>query len=143
MTNQRNRLLRTVLDELFADPATPAGNNARRDAQLPPVNLFEAEYYYLIELAAPGLSKGDFVLTFDEDDNLVVSADRQPAQADAARREHYLVREFSFGKFRRTFVLPDDVDRAAITARAENGVLTVTLPKLRQQPGRPRTIAVE
>lgn len=143
MTNQRHRHLHSMLDELFNDFANPADDNTRRGAQLPPVNLFEAEYYYLIELAAPGLSKGDFALTFDDDDNLVVSAYKQSGQAEVARREHYLMREFSFDKFRRAFVLPDDVDRAAITAKAENGILTITLPKLRQQPGRPRTIAVE
>jgi HSP20 family protein len=42
----------------------------------------------------------------------------------------YLRREFSYSKFEQTLILPDDVKKDAISAKVENGVLTVELPKL-------------
>jgi len=42
----------------------------------------------------------------------------------------YLRREFSYSKFEQTLILPDDVDKDKISARVENGVLTVELPKI-------------
>ena len=39
-------------------------------------------------------------------------------------------REFSYTQFTQTFIMPDDVDKQKIGAKVDNGVLTVSLPKL-------------
>ena len=46
------------------------------------------------------------------------------------KRIHRLRREFSYGKFRQTLILPDDVDKNMIAARVSEGVLTIELPKI-------------
>ena len=47
-----------------------------------------------------------------------------------AFKSHYLRREFSYSKFEQTLLLPDDVDKDGIEAKVNDGVLTVSLPKL-------------
>ena len=49
------------------------------------------------------------------------------------RRSHYLRREFAYSKFEQTLILPDDVDRNLISAKVEDGVLTVNLPKIKRE----------
>jgi HSP20 family protein len=46
------------------------------------------------------------------------------------KNTRYLRREFSYSKFEQTLILPDDVKREDISARVDNGVLTVDLPKI-------------
>lgn len=60
---------------------------------------------------------------------------------DAKDAPKYLVRERSYAKFSRSFTLPDDVDSENITAKVENGVLHITLP--RKTIAAPRRIAIE
>lgn len=45
------------------------------------------------------------------------------------RHGKYLRREFSYSQFRQTLVLPDNVDKAKISAKQENGILTIFIPK--------------
>ena len=45
----------------------------------------------------------------------------------------YLRREFSYAKFQQTMILPDDVDKDRITAKVENGVLLIGLPKVSRE----------
>lgn len=51
-------------------------------------------------------------------------------KARTTRSEHYLRREFSYSNYQQTYVLPDDVNRDGITAKVDNGILEITLPKV-------------
>jgi HSP20 family protein len=51
---------------------------------------------------------------------------------DEAHKGHYVRREFSYTKFQQTMLLPEDTDREAISAKVENGVLLVNMPKLKK-----------
>jgi HSP20 family protein len=45
------------------------------------------------------------------------------------KKQHYLRREFSYANYQQNYSLPEDVVKDKISARVENGILTVTLPK--------------
>jgi HSP20 family protein len=45
------------------------------------------------------------------------------------KKQHYLRREFSYTNYQQSYSLPEDVVKDKISARVENGILTVTLPK--------------
>lgn len=105
----------------------------RVNSTLPAVNVMETENEYKVELAAPGLTKDDFNVYVDEDNNLVVNVEKKTEDSEKAKDGRYLRREFSYSKFQRTLVLPDDVDKDNISARVENGVLNIDLPKIKKE----------
>ena len=102
----------------------------KANATDPAINVIENEKDYRIELAAPGMSKEDFNIKLDEENNLVISMEKKNENKEEDKKNgRYLRREFSYSKFQQTMILPDDVDKDAISASVEHGVLTVDLPK--------------
>lgn len=102
----------------------------KANATAPAINVIENEKDYRIELAAPGMSKEDFNIKLDEENNLVISMEKKNENKEEGKKNgRYLRREFSYSKFQQTMILPDDVDKDAISASVEHGVLTVDLPK--------------
>ena len=111
----------------------------RANATAPAINVFETEKEYKVELAAPGMTKEDFNVHIDEDNNLVISMEKKVENKEEDKKEgRYLRREFSYSKFEQTMVLPDDVDKEKIAAHVENGVLSIALPCLLYTSPSPR-----
>ena len=97
---------------------------------------------YKVELAAPGMTKEDFNVHIDEENNLVISMEKKTESKeennkDEKKEGRYLRREFSYTKFQQTMILPDDVDKEKIGAHVENGVLHC-LSLQKQKKKRPR-----
>ena len=108
-------------DSLFQDWSRPAFATAA-----PRVDVREQADGYHLEAELPGLTEKDF--TVDVEHNLLTIAS-QSAQ-DSERDEHgYVIRERRSGTFKRSFALPQDVDAEQISARFQDGLLTVTVPK--------------
>ena len=106
----------------------------KTNATAPAINVIENDAEYLVEVAAPGMTKADFDVYIDEDGNLVISMEKKSERKEgdeAARRTNcrYLRREFAYSKFQQTLILPDDVEKEHISAGVADGVLTITLPK--------------
>ena len=96
----------------------------------PAINVIENDKEYEVELAAPGLTKEDFKVHVDEENNLHIEMEKKSENKADKHNGRYLRREFSYEKFQQTLLLPDDVDAEKIEARVEHGVLNVCLPKL-------------
>lgn len=103
---------------------------AKANATAPAINVMESEKDYKVEVAAPGMTKEDFNVRIDEDNNLVISMEKKMEKSEEKKEQRYLRREFSYAKFQQTMILPDDVDKEKIAAGVENGVLTIELPKI-------------
>lgn len=95
----------------------------------PAVNVIENETEYRVEIAAPGMGKEDFTVKVDEEKGLEIMMEKKEAAPQTPAKERYLRREFSYAKFSQTLILPDDVEKDKISARVENGILLLTLPK--------------
>lgn len=102
----------------------------KANATAPAINVFETEKEYKVELAAPGMTKDDFNVRIDEDNNLVITMEKKTENKEEKKEGRYLRREFSYSRFQQTMILPDNVDKEKISAAVENGVLNVQLPKL-------------
>ena len=102
----------------------------RANATAPAINVKETKHAYTVEVAAPGLSKEDFNVRVDEDDNLVITLEKKEEKKDENQETRYLRREFSYSKFQQTMILPDNVDKDKISAKVQHGVLSIDVPKL-------------
>lgn len=103
----------------------------------PSVNVKETEHAFVIEVAAPGLEKGDFKINIEKG-NLTVSASRENKEEVEAR--NYKRREFDFTSFSRNFVLPESVNIETIEASYNDGVLSINAPKLDEAKVDPKRI---
>lgn len=102
----------------------------RTKATAPAINVKETEKDYTVEVAAPGMTKDDFNVNIDKDGNLHIHMEAHTEKKDEDKKSHYLRREFAYSKFEQTLLLPEDVKKEAIEAKVNDGVLTVTLPKM-------------
>jgi len=111
----------------------------------PAINVLENEKEYEVELAAPGLTKEDFKVHVDEQNNLHIEMEKKAENKEGKKHGRYLRREFSYEKFQQTLLLPDDVDAEKIEAKVEHGVLNVLLPKVQkiEKPNPIKQIAVQ
>ena len=103
----------------------------RPKATAPAINVLETPEQYQLELAAPGMTKADFDIHLDEEGDLVIKMEKKQDQNEQ-KKGHYVRREFSYTKFQQTMLLPEDTDREAISAKMENGVLVVSIPKVKK-----------
>ena len=101
----------------------------KSNATAPAINVIETESDYKVEVAAPGMTKEDFNIRIDEDNQLVVSMEKKQENKEENKEGRYLRREFSYTKFQQTMYLPDNVVKDKIGAAMDNGVLTINIPK--------------
>lgn len=104
------------------------GYMPRTNATAPAINVKENDKAYIVELAAPGLTKEDFNVNLDAEGNLHIKMEKQAKEEHDGSR--YLRREFAYSTYEQSLILPDDVDKQHIAARVAHGVLTVELPKV-------------
>jgi HSP20 family protein len=103
-------------------------NFAGENMTLPAVNVKENDNEFKIEVAAPGLNKEDFKVNYDNG-ILTISSEKQE-EKEEKEGEKVTRREFSYQSFQRSFSVPEDIiDADKISAKYDNGILYVTLPK--------------
>ena len=119
--------LPTVFNDFFDTDFMPKAN-----ATAPAINVKETDKAYIVELAAPGMTKDDFNVHINDEGNLIIKMEQKKEQKEEDKSARYLRREFSYSKYEQTLILPDDVEREHISAKVEHGVLTVELPKVQQ-----------
>ncbi|MDR1021710.1 MAG: Hsp20/alpha crystallin family protein [Prevotellaceae bacterium] len=105
----------------------------RANATAPAINIVETEKDYRVEVAAPGMTKDDFCVRIDDDNNLVISMEKKAEASEKNESELYLRREFSYSKFEQKMILPKNADRDKIAAKMEHGVLNVSIPKMNEE----------
>ncbi len=102
----------------------------KSNATAPAINVIETADEYKVEVAAPGMTKEDFNIKIDEDNQLVVTMEKKQENKEENKESRYLRREFSYTKFQQTMFLPDNVVKDKIGACMDNGVLMINIPKM-------------
>lgn len=110
-------------------------SNFNRGITLPAVNVLDTANDYLVEMAVPGLKKSDFDINIDNH-VLSISAEVKSEYEDV-ENESFTRREFGYSSFKRTFTLPESVETDKISAKYEDGILKVTLPKREEAKKKP------
>ena len=98
-------------------------------ATLPAVNILETNDDFSIEVAAPGMKRDEFRVELDNN-VLTISSNREEKQDQQDETRNYSRREFNYQFFHRSFTLPENkVEGEKISARYEDGILHITVPK--------------
>ncbi len=105
-----------------------------RNTTAPAVNILETDTEYRVEVAAPGMTRDDFKVHINEDNELMISLEKRTEQKEEEKDKckkkcTYLRREFSYTQFRQSLLLPDNIERDKISACVENGMMTIEIPK--------------
>lgn len=120
----------SLLDSFFSDDLFSSFRSAVRNNNFErsiPTNITEDENYYYIELAAPGVSKDDFIIEFKDGLLTISVSDSKEGTKDESA---YALKEFSRTSMKRTFNIKDQsIDFENSTASHENGILRVSLKK--------------
>jgi len=112
------------------------GIHSRVEFITPSVNIFETKDGYLVEAEMPGVTKDGLEVTL-EGNEITIVGHRAPEPAAG----QVLFSECANTDFRRVFEMDPAIDTAKITAKMNQGVLTLTLPK--SERVKPRKIAVD
>lgn len=120
-----NNWLDNAFNDLFSDSAL-----SRMNSTAPAVNVKDTENAYVMEVAVPGIKKEFCRVNIDDDGNLEIAIENKLEHKEDNKKEHYLRREFSYSNYQQSYILPEDVDREKISAKVQNGVLEIELPKV-------------
>tara|TARA_B100000686_G_scaffold302827_1_gene339180 strand:- start:930 stop:1358 length:429 start_codon:yes stop_codon:yes gene_type:complete len=109
--------------------AQPIQWQRETEAVFPKVNITETDNFFYLEAETPGMQDKDIRI---EVHNGVLTIKGDTANNSDKEKENYHIREFTSQSFERSFRLSDRVDTEQVSAKIENGVLKVDLPKHEQ-----------
>ncbi|QMU55728.1 MAG: Hsp20 family protein [Candidatus Mycalebacterium zealandia] len=119
-----------------------AFGSATRDGKdlLAKTDIAETDKSYEIALEVSGIEAKDLTLEV-KDDVLSIKGERK-FEEKAEDGKKYITVERRYGKFSRSFGLPEKTDKKGIKADCKNGILTVTVPKTEVEEKKPLKIEV-
>lgn len=123
-----NNWLPSVFNDFFGNEWMQNNNRS-----VPAINIQQNDNGFLVEVAAPGMTKEDCNVRIDEENNLEISFEKKNETEEKDKKGSYLRREFSYTQFQRTMILPDNVEKDKISAKVENGVLSVEIPVAKEE----------
>lgn len=134
------RPFRTIMSDLF-DNDTFFEGEFFNGSSMPAVNVKENTDDFQIELAAPGMKKEDFKVDVE---NGILCISSETKENKEEKEDNYTRKEFSYSSFSRSFTLPDSINKDAITAKYDDGVLRLTLAKKEEVKSQPtKTISID
>jgi HSP20 family molecular chaperone IbpA len=90
-----------------------------------PVNIYENEGEYRVELLCPGFDKNDFDVDFQKDDILTISTDR----VENENGNIILRKEFTPENFSKSIQFPKNIGEGDVDVFYKGGILTIVIPK--------------
>ena len=104
----------------------------------PSIDVIESENDYEVKAEIPGMEKDDIKVSFE--DNMVTLTGEKKRESEENDRNYRRI-ERSYGKFERSFRLPNGINVDEIKANYKNGVLSISMPK--SEASKPKEIAVK
>ncbi len=131
------------LNRMIARPASGGSVGQGREVMTvadwtPTVDISETEAEYAIKAELPEVKREDVKVTV-EDGVLTIQGERKQEKEEKAKKYHRIER--SYGRFVRTFTLPDTVDESKVKAEYTDGILHLHLPK--SEKAKPKQIDVK
>ena len=137
-------LFPSLFDNFFSRDLMDWNNSnfSNTNTTLPAVNIRENDQEFTIEVAAPGMKKDDFNINLDNNQLCISSETKNETEN---KEENYSRKEFSYQSFSRSFRLPVNlIDNNKISAKYNDGILCVSLPKKEEAKPKPsRMISIK
>ncbi|WP_290575368.1 Hsp20/alpha crystallin family protein [Algiphilus sp.] len=127
------------LDQLFARQNRAPARTFADEAWLPTVDISETDKAYTITAELAGMDRKDIEVNVDNG-VLTIAGERKHEKKDEGEKHHRVER--FYGRFERSFNLPENVVQEKVAAECRDGVLRVTLPKTEISHAGPKRIAV-
>jgi HSP20 family protein len=134
--NQTPSLFSRFFDDNMFDWANR--NFSDTNTTLPSVNIKENNEQFTVEVAAPGFEKTDFNIELNN--NVLTISSEKKVEKETENDEHFTKQEFSYQSFSRSFTLPLTVERDKISAKYDNGILNIEIPKRDEAKPKPKKI---
>lgn len=106
----------------------------------PAANISETGNEFVIKAELPGVKKEDVEISFDRG-VLSIQGERKIEKTEKDEKAHRT--ESFYGKYSRSFSLPENIDEKKVKATCKDGVLTVRLPKMEKEVRTPKKISVD
>ncbi|MFW5847577.1 MAG: Hsp20/alpha crystallin family protein [bacterium] len=113
----------SLFDDIFEDFWNFKPVSYDRNMFTPLGDVIETEKEYNIDLMLPGIKKDDIKIKI-EDGKISIEGERKENKENKFNHK-----ETWFGKFKKTYVLPDDINVDNVDASYEDGILKVKIPK--------------
>lgn len=119
----------SLFDRFFANNLFDwsSNNYSITNTTMPSANIKESTDDFEVEVAAPGLTRNDFDIELVNDILTVSSVKEDVGESEEGNK--FMLREYSYQSFSRSFTLPNSADSDKIGAKYENGILRITIPK--------------
>ena len=104
-------------------------------------DIYEKNNVYYLEMDIPGFDKSDVNIEIDDNDYLVITAEKNNESNEEDESKNYIRKERSYGKYQRSFYI-GGIDKENIDASFENGILKVVMPKKQEEKSSKQTIEI-
>lgn len=125
-SNFAPRAINGLMEDVFQNGLNRVFFDDKKDYSFIPVNIQETDKSYELHVVAPGLKKEDFKLSIDKN---VLNISFEQKEENKEENTKWLRNEYRFRSFKRSFTLNDKVNTNNISAKYNDGILNITLPK--------------
>jgi len=131
-----DRIFDDMLGSMFPTIANDFGDDFFTKGSYPKVNVINYDQCIEIDAAIPGMTKDDVDVEITDGVLTINGVSNQRTPVDDSQ---YLKREIKRSSFRRSFTLGDNLDSENVSAKFDNGILTLSIPKLVPDDAKPVT----
>lgn len=125
LSYELDNIIKNVFPDIFSDKMITKGS-------YPKLDIVEYNDKVLIETEVPGLTKNDIKLCV-KDEVLTISGGKRVSEKKSSDDGVYITRELKKSEFSRSVRLGDNIDKTKIDASFKDGILLITLPKIKEE----------
>ena len=127
-------------NHLFEDLLSAKWNDVNSFTQVPAAELTQTDNVLHLKLEVPGIKPEELDIQVTEE---AVSISGERKEATETKENGHTRSEFYYGKFQRVIPLPVRIQNTNVTAKYENGILSLTLPKITEDKNKVVKINLE
>ena len=109
-----------------------------RGVKIPEVDIYQTDKDVIVEMPLAGVKPEDVDITVEDN---ILTAKGKIKEEKEEKKKNYYKKEIRKGSFERSVTLPVEIKREKASAKSENGMLIITLPKVKVE--KPKRIQVK